>query len=76
MKNKVHFKEVIKMKGLGRNPDSGFKEGDWLWCFHCERVFKWDGKTEDCAYPDCDGGAMDISKWEGETPELGKRYSF
>lgn len=64
------------MKGLGRNSNSEFKEGDWLWCLHCERVFKWDGKKEDCAYLDCDGGAMDTSKWEGENPELGKKYSF
>jgi hypothetical protein len=43
----------------------------WVWCLHCERVFKYDGGME-CAYKDCDGGIIDFMDWE-EFKELRKR---
>lgn len=71
------------MKGLGRPAYPSFKEGDWVLCLHCERVFKFDGKNYDCVFKDCDGGAADILGWDQvrmdhpdfpEEPELGIRY--
>ena len=73
-------------KSLLQYQNEGLKKGDWLWCLHCERVFKWDGEKEDCGYPECDGGPTDIESWvkEGiprfihpdypEEPELGIKY--
>lgn len=49
----------------------GIKKGDWLWCFHCERVYKAGEyhETDDlqmCPYSGCDGSTvLDAWKWEG-----------
>jgi len=52
----------------------GFKKGDWVWCMHCEKVFKWDGKSHNCA--NCGAGCVvDCFKWgfgENEYPGTNK----
>ena len=60
MEKKIHVVEVKE----------GIKEGDWLWCLHCERVYK-AGEFRDikglqmCPYDDCNGDTvLDAWKWE------------
>ena len=66
--------------------DTELKKGDLVWCLHCERVFSWDGESESCQYPGCDGTPLDFSLWSydnwprdqhpeyPEVPELGECY--
>jgi hypothetical protein len=44
----------------------------WVWCLHCERVYRreevrWDSENEVylCAYEDCDGDAL-LDAWDYE----------
>jgi hypothetical protein len=68
------------------NPEESM--GKWVWCLHCERIFKYDGGME-CAYKDCEGGIIDFMEWEEfresvksggidtpEEPEAGVVYSL
>ena len=64
----------------------------WVWCLHCERVYRreevrWDSENEVylCAYEDCDGDAL-LDAWDyeerrvacgwPEVPEKGVTYSL
>jgi hypothetical protein len=45
----------------------------WVWCFHCERCFRFgEAKIDDegllvCAYaPECDGNALDFWPWSAQ----------
>ena len=60
MDKKIHVVEVKE----------GIKEGDWLWCLHCERVYQAgeyreiDG-LQMCPYDGCDGSTvLDGWTWE------------
>ena len=63
--------------------------GDYLWCLHCERAYKYGEFREIkglqmCPYDDCDGDTvLDSWEWERitdanpeypETPERNKEY--
>jgi len=48
----------------------GIEEGDWLWCHHCERVYKAGEYREIdglqlCPYEDCDGSTV-LHTWTWE----------
>ncbi len=60
MDKKIHIVEIIE----------GVKAGDWLWCLHCERVYKAGEYREIddlqmCPYDDSDGSTvLDAWTWE------------
>lgn len=58
---------------------SGLELGDWVWCLHCERVFRYGEYREEsapaglarvgmevlqlCPYGECDGSPLDVWPW-------------
>lgn len=45
--------------------------GDFVWCLHCARVFKWDGLHDVCPYEGCYGNPIDFHKWiKSEWPRV------
>lgn len=52
----------------------GRKTGDWLWCYHCERVYQageyrevsqYGEALQMCPYPGCDGDTvLDAREWD------------
>ena len=41
----------------------GAVKGDWVWCLHCERVFRWDGISDECPNEGCSGNPIDWHGW-------------
>ena len=81
MNERIHVLEVKE----------GIKEGDWLWCLHCERVYKAGEYREInglqmCPYEGCNGDTvLDAWSWSNlkethpnfpELPIRGKIYSL
>ena len=60
MDKKIHVVEIKE----------GIKEGDWLWCLHCERVYqageyREQKKLQMCPYEGCNGDTvLDAWTWE------------
>lgn len=65
----------------------GYSIGDWVWCAHCQRVYKVGefreinikgGIEQLCPYSDCDGSAVfDAWHWGGTfEPERNKFYDY
>ena len=65
----------------------GWKDGDWVWCMHCERVYKVGefrmvGNRQMCPYRGCTGDAVDDAwHWEkfaqaNHHPEIPERDRF
>jgi hypothetical protein len=54
--------------------DTDLKLGDWVWCLHCERVYRYGeyrpvssaefGNLQLCPFDDCDGSPFDLVEWE------------
>jgi hypothetical protein len=73
------------MKNAHITEIKGIRRGAWVWCLHCERVYRAGEYREDrglqyCHYPDCDGDTvMDSWEWESirqahpEYPEIPER---
>jgi len=45
------------------------KLGDWVWCLHCERVYRYgeyrlEGDLQLCPFDDCDGSPLDLFDWQ------------
>lgn len=84
--------EIEERKPEGYHRDQIFdeeKRSDYLWCLHCERIyrrgeFRWEGKFQMCPYEGCDGSTvLDGIDWERfrddykeypVIPERGRRY--
>jgi len=61
---------------------NGWNVGDWVWCLHCERVYKVGefrldkrDDTQLCPYDDCNGSPLDANHWMHDfEPERNKIY--
>lgn len=67
-----------------------FAVGDWVWCLHCQRVYKAEefkldrSGDQTCPYPDCDGTFLDGTEWDfckrinnyPEVPQRGVVYAL